>query len=523
MPKRKLYLIHPKKPHADQYGADIIADAIAIADAALVTVAAIAPADRFDVRICEEHVEPVDYDCVTDFVGITGKYGQGPRMVELARHFRSRGIPVIFGGPHASLAPEELRDECDVLVKGELEGIAERLFDDLYNNRYEREYFGPRGLIQQSPVPRWDLYPNERALSGTLQTSRGCPFECEFCDVIVYLGRKQSHKTVDQVLAELEVLHKHGYRRVMLADDNLTVYRARAKELLRALARWNQSVAEPVSFLTQVSIEIAGDEEMLELMAAASLLSVFVGIETPNQDALKETKKRQNVGVDMVERTERFARHGIMVSAGIIVGFDSDTPAIFDQVVDFAMRTPIPMFNVAPLNAAHGTPLRAKMEKVGRLHADVRTATMTRNIVPAQMSVEQLSNGVHRLTHALLEPEGFAKRVLRMIELFPDSHGPQARAGNRAVVVEAMLACHRYLETSPETRAAFHRIIAAARRKPSAREGALESLFQWASRLKILREWESHPENLLPLAPPLLPVNARSLGDNERRALRVVG
>src|SRR5207244_8733146 len=126
------------------------------------------------------------------------------------------------------------------LVKGELESIAERFFDDLYTGRYEREYIGQRGAIQASPVPRWDLYPNDRALCGTLQTSRGCPFECDFCDVIVYLGRKQSHKTVEQVLAELEVLHRLGYRRVMLADDNLTVYRARARELLRALAAWNQ-------------------------------------------------------------------------------------------------------------------------------------------------------------------------------------------------------------------------------------------------------------------------------------------
>lgn len=502
--RRKIYLIHPKRPYADQYGADLILNAVAIADAALTTVAALAPADKFEFKICEEQVESVDYDYPADYVGITGKYGQGPRMLEIARCFRQRGVPVIMGGPYATLAPEEVRADCDVLVKGEFEGIADEFFDDLYRGAYKDEYVGPRGAIQQSPVPRWDLYPNERALCGTLQTSRGCPFECEFCDVIVYLGRKQTHKTVSQVLAELEVLYRAGYRKVILADDNLTVYRARARELLRALGAWNAAVDEPVSFATQVSIDIATDDEMLELMAAASLRSVFVGIETPNQDALKETKKRQNVGVDMAERCERFVRHGIMVAAGIIVGFDSDTTDIFPQVVDFAMRTPVPNFNVSPLNAMHGTPLRARMEREGRLYQDVRTDTFARNIVPARMSIEQLAAGVHWLTASLLEPERFLQRVLRMIELFPVENVAKRRTVRRAVVVDAMLSCHRLLRSRPDTAAAFQRILEAARHKPLAREAALEACFQWAQRMQILRDYEALPPALVgaPLTPP---------------------
>jgi len=497
MTKRKVYLIHPKPPHADQYGAELIPGTVSIADAAMATVAALAPEDKFEFKLCEEFVEPVDFDYPADFVGITGKYGQGGRMVEIARRFRSRGVPVIFGGPHASLAPEEVRDECDVLVKGELESIAEQFFNDLYSGRYQREYIGQRGSIQTSPVPRWDLYPNQRVLCGTLQTSRGCPFECEFCDVIVYLGRKQSHKTVEQVLAELEVLHRVGYRRVMLADDNLTVYRARAKALLRALAEWNSRVKEPMSFITQLSIDISADEEMLDLLAQASVRSVFIGIESPNQEALKETKKRQNVGVDMVERTERFARRGILVGAGIIVGFDSDTPAIFEQVLEFAMRTPIPIFTVVPLYAAHGTPLRAKMAAAGRLYADIPTATMAMNIRPAQMSLEQLASGVHWLAHQLLNPEKFAQRVLRMIELFPVEKAAAPTAANRGVVAETVLACHRVLMGSPETALALRRILAALKEKPSARESALSATFAWAQRIHLMQQWDSKPQQLL--------------------------
>jgi Radical SAM superfamily/Domain of unknown function (DUF4070) len=501
MSKRKVYLIHPKPLEPDQYEADLIPNAAGIADAAMVTVAALAPPDKFEFKLCEEYIEPIDFDYPADFVGITAKHGQGPRMIEIAQRFRARGIPVIFGGPHATLAPEEVRDHCDVLVKGELEGIAEGFFDDLYRGEYAREYFGPRGHIAQSPVPRWDLYPNDRALCGTLQTSRGCPFECEFCDVIAYLGRKQSHKTTEQVVAELEMLHRVGYRRVMLADDNLTVYRARAKVLLRAIAEWNSRVSEPISFFTQLSIEISTDEQMLELLADASVRNVFIGIETPNQDALKETKKRQNVGVDMVERTERFARHGIQVQAGSIVGFDSDSPGIFQQQLDFAMRTPIPIFTVSPLYAAHGTPLRERMARAGRLHADAPMSTITTNITPANMSLGELGAGVHWLAKELYSPDNFTRRVLRMIELFPAKLAPSSGAG-RTVVAEATLACHRLLSGSPDSATAVARILAAVRKKPGAREAALFAVFVWAQRRYQLRHWETAPVHNQ--APPLL-------------------
>ncbi len=520
MTKRKVYLIHPKPLEADQYEADLIPNAAGIADAAMVTVAALAPADKFEFKLCEEYIEPIDFDYAADYVGLTAKHGQGQRMVEIARHFRARGIPVIFGGPHATLAPEEVREHCDVLVKGELEPIAERFFDDLYRGKYEREYIGVRGAIGMSPVPRWDLYPNHRALCGTLQTSRGCPFECEFCDVIAYLGRKQSHKSIDQVLAELDALHRAGYRRVMLADDNLTVYRARAKELLRAIADWNRTVDEPISFFTQLSIEISTDAEMLELLARALVRNVFIGIETPNQDALKETKKRQNVGVDMVERTERFARHGIQVQAGMIVGFDSDTPESFQRLLDFAMKTPIPIFTVSPLYAAHGTPLRERMAKAGRLHADTPMSTITTNITPAQMSLEQLGQGVHWLATELYSPENFTRRVLRMIELFPAKGPPTLGAGHRPIVAEATLACHRFLAGSEDSALALRRILAALRDKPSARESALFAVFVWAQRRYQLKQWQSKP--LHTQLPPLLQAARGRVDVDEKRSLQVV-
>lgn len=520
--KKRFYLIHPKPRYADPYGVELLTRTVGIADAAMTTVAALAPPDKFDFKLCEELVDEVDFDYPADFVGITGKYGQGQRMVEIARRFRSRGVKVILGGPHASLASDEVRDECDVLVRGELESIAEGFFQDLYSGNYQREYQGARGHIQSSPVPRWDLYPNDRTLVGTLQTSRGCPFECDFCDVIVYLGRKQSHKTVKQVLAELEVLHRAGYRRVMLADDNLTVYRARARELLRALADWNAGVDEPISFITQASIDIGEDDEMLALLAEALVRNVFIGIETPNQDALRETKKRQNVGVDMVERTERFARHGIVVGAGIIVGFDHDTPAIFQQVLDFAMSSPVPIFTVVPLNGMHGTPLRERMLAERRLHVDIPTATVAMNIVPARMSSAELGQGVHWLAKELLEPQKFVTRLRRMIDLFPEQRPAAALSANRGVVTEMLLACHALLAAQPDTALALRQILSALKAKPSAREGALSAVFAWAQRIHLMRQYEAQPHDAWPTPVPIVaPFRAAAPGE-ARRPLRVV-
>jgi len=428
-----LYLINPRPDVPFYFGSEVHAahgfgKATLLADAAIATVAAMAPPD-FTVTLCDDGISPVDFETTADFVGITGKISQEERMIELAREFRRRGKVVIFGGPYASLSPGKLRGECDILVRGELENIAEKFFSDLRSGAWQREYIGDKPDLRNSPIPRWDLYRNERALSGTLQTSRGCPFECEFCDVIQYLGRKQRHKAPDQVLAELDELYRHGYRMVFLADDNFTVYRARAKELLRALIEWNDSRTEGrVSFSTQVSIDCARDEEMLKLCSEAGMATLFIGIETPNAASLKETKKRQNIGVDMVERVGAFPSNGMMVSGGMMVGFDSDTLDIFETQYEFAMSLPVPMFTVTPLTAEMATPLYTRMEAENRLVERGRERApllpWATNIIPKQMSYDELVSGVRWLCNRLYHPRAFEHRVARFIDLY---QGPQPR------------------------------------------------------------------------------------------------
>jgi radical SAM superfamily enzyme YgiQ (UPF0313 family) len=255
---KSVYLINPVDDFPSYFGSEVFfgwgaSPAVQTADLATTTVAGMFP-DDFKVDLCEERITPVDLNNPADYIGITGKISQLNRMIALADEFRQRGKIVMIGGPYASLSPDTFRPHCDILVRGEIEGIFDKICDDLRTSHWKEEYFGGREDLSNSPIPKWEKYPNHRALAGSLQTSRGCPFECEFCDVIQYVGRKQRHKPINLVLAELDVLYRHGYRTIFLADDNFSVYRSRAKELLVALRAWNDRQGNGrVEFMTQMS------------------------------------------------------------------------------------------------------------------------------------------------------------------------------------------------------------------------------------------------------------------------------
>jgi radical SAM superfamily enzyme YgiQ (UPF0313 family) len=423
---RSLYLVNPSPDYPTYFGAEVYAalgfqPATLIADLALPTLAALAP-DDIRVELCDEIVTPVDLDHGADCVGLTGKITQWHRMRALAEHFRARGKIVLIGGPYASLCPETVRPHCDILVRGEAEHLFAQVMADVRNGTWKPEYVGDRPDLADSPIPRWEAYPNDRAVMGTVQTSRGCPFECEFCDVIQYLGRKQRHKPVTNVLRELDRTYAYGYRRIFLADDNFTVYRSRAKELLEALRDWNAEREDgPVRFLTQVSIDAAKDEELLRMCADAGLTQVFIGIETVNEASLRESKKRQNVGVDLVNQIHAFIENGISVIGGMIVGFDADGPDIFERQYEFAMATGVPIFSLGALVAPAATPLHARMEREGRLVAgesEVAAVVWSTNITPKLMTREQLLDGVRWLGNRLYAPEAFGERMLRFIDRF---------------------------------------------------------------------------------------------------------
>ena len=489
---QSLYLINPRSESASYFGAEVyehwgLEDAQGIADLAMVTVAALAPPD-WDVSVCDEYVHPIDFETDAKFIGITGKVNQANRLRAVAKEFRRRGKTVIIGGPHASLAPDLVRDYADILLVGEIESVAEQLFTDLDAGSWQSEYSGERTDLSTSPLPRWDLYPNDRTMIGCVQTSRGCPFECEFCDVIQYLGRIQRHKSSEQIIAELDQLYELGYSSVFLADDNFTVYRKRAKEILVALREWNNDRPDgPIAFSTQVSIDAARDPEIMQLCAEAGLAWVFIGIETPNEDSLRETKKRQNVGIDLLDEVQVFLDHGISVAGGLIAGFDHDGLDIFDRLYQFAMDSPIPLFSLGALNAPIATPLYTRMEDSGRLIDAGEEMTSTpwqTNMLPDQMSRQQLFDGLRWVCNRLYRPEAFGRRVVQMIDRMGPQRGPfrtgLPRRTSRPVEAQALRVIRRLLRSGPQERQMWATISEAIERKPDAGHMALMMLFRYA-------------------------------------------
>jgi radical SAM superfamily enzyme YgiQ (UPF0313 family) len=488
-----LYLINPAESFPTYYGTEVFAKygyspAAYIADLATTTIAAMAPED-FEVTICDEHISPADLESQADYIGLTGKSTQVERMKELAAHYRARGKTVIIGGPFVSLCPDVFRNECDILVQGEMEEIAAEFFKDLRQGSWRAHYQGMMPDITTSPLPRWDLYPNEHAVTGCVQTSRGCPFECEFCDVIQYVGRKQRHKTVAQVIAELDQLYALGYRSIFLADDNFTVYRRKAIELLKAIRDWNNARTDGrVFFFTQLSIDTSREPEILQLLAEAGPFEVFIGIETPNLESLKETKKRQNLKEDLTEQVHRIIRAGVAITGGMIVGFDADTMQTFEQQYHFAMKTRVPIYNLGALMAPFATPLFDRMQREGRLISEenlgAQVAPITSNIIPLQMTQDEQAAGLVWLVNKLYHPDTFRRRVLDYLEILPSIEYPNDLTGS---VSETMIGrsnaskiIWNLAHDSPAERRMVSDILDAIQDKPSVRPSIMAMLFRYA-------------------------------------------
>lgn len=503
-----MYLVNPVSDFSTYFSAEVLAASglpagAIMGDLATTTLAAFAPHD-FQITICDENICAIDYDHPAEWIGITGKVNQRQRMMEIASEFHRRGKRVMIGGPYASLSPDTMRPHCDVLVRGEIEDISIELFADVRSGKVREEYIGSRPDLGRSPKPRWDLYTNERSLMGSLQTSRGCPFECEFCDVIQYLGRKQRHKPVASVLAELDALYEQGYRTVFVADDNFTAQRSKAKELLEAIAHWRRN--HPINLITQVSIDAARDDEMLRMCVRAGLTQVFIGIETPNEESLRETKKRQNMHIDLGKETQHFISQGIAVIGGMIVGFDADKRDIFDRQYEFAMATAVPIFSVGALVAPEATPLFERISNEGRLlpgSPDVQAVPWNSNIVPRNMTSDELSRGLNRLCNALYAPSAFGERMLRFIETFgrscSEAPGESIEAGSlRSIDEHAVHLALSVRRMGVEESRMWSSVWTAALRRPRTASYVLRMLFQYAQVRHMFQQgnyWDPHIES----------------------------
>jgi radical SAM superfamily enzyme YgiQ (UPF0313 family) len=380
----------------------------------LATLAALTP-PSWHVQIVDENVEPVPLDPDVDLVGVCGMAVQFPRQRELLKYYRSCGLVVIAGGSYASLCPEEYAGLCDVVVAGEAEYLWPQVCRDLEHGQV-RTVYQETGVVElnATPVPRFDLLKLDRYAQTSMQFSRGCPYQCEFCDIIVMFGRRPRTKTPEQIGAELDVLRGQGVRSVFFVDDNLIGNRPRAKALLSYLADYQRRHDYRFEFGTEASINLAEDARLMALFREANFAWTFIGIESPDPASLKEANKSQNLRSDLLSSVRTLYKNGIDVLGGFIIGFDNDSLETFDLQYRFVVDSGIQVAMIGLLTALPKTPLHDRLEREGRLIGSAAAADNTKaatNILPVRMSYDEMIRGYTRLHRRLTRDAAIAERI----------------------------------------------------------------------------------------------------------------
>ena len=409
----------------------------------LATLAAHLP-ERWELRIRDLHLGPLpDEDLLwADAVLVSGMLVQARSMRAVLSRARRLGRRTVVGGPAPTTSPHAF-PEADHVFQGEAEGRLERLVAALESPASPApRVLSPPGEgrpdLALARVPRFDLVDLEAYSTYALQVSRGCPFNCEFCDIIEIFGRKPRVKSAAQVLAELSELRRLGARGpLFLVDDNFIGNRKAVAKILVAVAAWQSEHAWPFDLHTEASLDLAGEPELLAAMVDAGFTAVFVGIETPNPASLAEAHKNQNLRMDPGEAVRTLARAGLEVFAGFIVGFDADDAEIFDRQLEFISSLPIPRAMVGILTALPDTQLWRRLEKEGRLRTDATGDQFDRPNFRTAMPEETLLAGYRRLLASLYSPEGYFARCLRQLRETPAS-SVSLRRGSFAALARAV-------------------------------------------------------------------------------------
>src|SRR4051812_11976541 len=380
----------------------------------LTLLAALTPGEH-TITLIDENVEAIDFErCArADIVGITGLSVQRFRMKEILSELKQRGKFTVVGGALVTVMEDYFEGLADVIFIGEAEETWPRFLKEwqqgLHQYRYEQ---AEKTDMSTVPTPRFDLLKMRHYAFGSVQFTRGCPFQCEFCDIIVTFGRRPRIKTTPQIIAELEAMRAEKMRIVFIVDDNLIGNKKAIKEVLREVAAWQVKNAYPLTFFTEASIDLADDPELMELMVDANIIAVFIGIESPNEASLREAKKYQNVrqGGTLVEKVQRIQDAGMEVWCGMIIGFDNDDSSVFDAQIEFLKQSRIPLSMTGMLYAIPKTPLHARLAEEGRLDpSDV--PEFGTNVIPLKIGREELLHGYIRVMNELYEPEPFFERM----------------------------------------------------------------------------------------------------------------
>jgi radical SAM superfamily enzyme YgiQ (UPF0313 family) len=386
----------------------------------LITVAAMLPKD-WEKKLIDLNVTKLkDKDIAwADYVFLSGMNVHAKSIKEIIRRCNKLGTKIVGGGP---LFTTQYKDflGIDHFVLNEAEITLSLFLKDLEKGEPKHVYMtGDFPDISLAPMPMWELLDRKKYASMSLQYSRGCPYDCEFCSITVLNGRKPRTKSVEQFIGELNRLYEMGYRGdLSLVDDNFIGNKRKLKnEILPAIIRWQKEKKYPFHFITEVSINLADDDQLISLMVEAAVNSIFIGIETPNVESLTECGKLQNQKRDMISSVKKLQRSGMLVSAGFIIGFDNDPPDIFEQQMNFIQKSGIPAAMVGLLNAPAGTHLYKRMKKEARLLEGWSGNNMdgATNIIP-KMNYRDLINGYAKIIHTIYSPREYYNRIKSFIQ-----------------------------------------------------------------------------------------------------------
>lgn len=382
----------------------------------LITVAAILP-QEWEFRLVDHNIREItesDWDWA-ELVIISGMIVQKDDLLAQVAMAKRKGKLVAVGGPYATTSPQEVQAaNADFLVLDEGELTLPMFVAALERGDRQGVFRSTeKPAVTETPIPRYDLLELNAYDNMSVQFSRGCPFQCEFCDIIVLYGRKPRTKTPQQLLAELDCIYDLGWRgAVFMVDDNFIGNKRNVKLLLKELKVWMAEKKYPFGITTEASVDLAQDEELLKLMVECNFKKVFLGIETPDQDSLTLTSKFQNTRDPLTESIDKITKAGMQVMAGFIIGFDGEKPQAGDRIVQFVEQTEIPLAMFSMLQALPSTALWHRLEKEGRLlnsGANINQTTLM-NFVPTR-AIEDIATEYVNAFWKLYDPANYLERI----------------------------------------------------------------------------------------------------------------
>lgn len=427
-PYRHILMIYPEFPKTYWGMQDILPVAgkrALMPPLGLLTIAAMTPA-AYELRLIDLNCQPLTERDLewADMVCFSAMLPQKTSLFETASRCKAAGKLVVFGGPLPTACPAECQPYADVLVLNEGEVTWPAFLADLARGTFQRVYSSEeKPDVRQTPIPRFDLLDIHDYACIPIQFSRGCPFQCEFCDIIVMFGRRPRTKTPQQFLAELEAVYDTGHRgAIFIVDDNFIGNKQEVKKLLPAMQAWNKAHGDPFLYYTEATVNLADDDELLTHMVACHFREVFLGLETPSLDSLQETKKYQNTKRPLVDAVRVIQHAGLTVQGGFIIGFDSDEEDIFDRQIEFIRQAAIPYAMVGLLVALPGTPLYQRLGQAGRLVPLDYDRSLTQsgftNIV-TRLPQKKLLEGYRKIVQTIYTPSEYFARALEVLCRLP--------------------------------------------------------------------------------------------------------